>query len=172
MTPTASAAASSASGASAAASSKHNGRRGSTTRYSILSDPRLSQLFALSSQLEALAQSIDVQPPPPKTQPPNQQPQKNNNNNTMLLMSSSTPISATATRNNVNGGQNDVTGSELGTSVKYRRLKEDELENSLLVSSMTSEQSEAPGKRHRKYPDIHVLTNTVCFAKRPRKGPL
>ena len=30
----------------------------SSTRYSILSDPRLSQLFALSSQLEALAQSI------------------------------------------------------------------------------------------------------------------
>ena len=45
------------------------GKRGSTTRYSILSDPRLSQLFALSSQLEALAQSIDVQPPSSPNQP-------------------------------------------------------------------------------------------------------
>ena len=45
------------------------GKRGSTTRYSILSDPRLSQLFALSSQLEALAQSIDVQPPSSQNQP-------------------------------------------------------------------------------------------------------
>lgn len=46
-----------------------SGKRGSTTRYSILSDPRLSQLFALSSQLEALAQSIDVQPPSSQNQP-------------------------------------------------------------------------------------------------------
>ena len=33
-------------------------QRKSTTRHSILSDPRLSQLFALSTQLEALADSI------------------------------------------------------------------------------------------------------------------
>ena len=32
------------------------------TRYSILSDPRLSQLFALSSQLEALADSCEMEP--------------------------------------------------------------------------------------------------------------
>ena len=31
------------------------------TRYSILSDPRLSQLFALSSQLEALADSCEME---------------------------------------------------------------------------------------------------------------
>ena len=39
-----------------------------SARYSILSDPRLSQLFQLSSQLEALADSIEVKPlatPPP-----------------------------------------------------------------------------------------------------------
>ena len=46
---------------------------GSPTRYSILSDPRLSQLFALSSQLEALAQSIDVQPNKPELPPKPQQ---------------------------------------------------------------------------------------------------
>ena len=51
------------------ATSGGGGKRGSTTRYSILSDPRLSQLFALSSQLEALAQSIDVQPPSSQNQP-------------------------------------------------------------------------------------------------------
>ena len=38
-------------------------RKSTPTRYSILSDPRLSQLFALSSQLEALADSIDVAAP-------------------------------------------------------------------------------------------------------------
>jgi hypothetical protein len=32
----------------------------SSARYSILSDPRLSQLFALSSQLEALAHTIEL----------------------------------------------------------------------------------------------------------------
>ena len=32
------------------------------TRYSILSDPRLSQLFALSSQLEALADTCEMEP--------------------------------------------------------------------------------------------------------------
>ena len=35
-------------------------RKSTPTRYSILSDPRLSQLFALSSQLEALADSCEV----------------------------------------------------------------------------------------------------------------
>ncbi len=32
----------------------------SSTRYSILSDPRLSQLFDLSSQLEALAETAEI----------------------------------------------------------------------------------------------------------------
>ena len=43
-------------------------RKSTPTRYSILSDPRLSQLFALSSQLEALADSCEVAPntPAPK----------------------------------------------------------------------------------------------------------
>ncbi len=36
-------------------------RRRSSARYSILSDPRLSQLFALSTQLEALAHSIELE---------------------------------------------------------------------------------------------------------------
>ena len=36
-------------------------RRRTSARYSILSDPRLSQLFALSSQLEALAQTIELE---------------------------------------------------------------------------------------------------------------
>ena len=58
-----------------------SGKRGSTTRYSILSDPRLSQLFALSSQLEALAHSIDVQPQTPQKKG-QQQPQKSKNTQT------------------------------------------------------------------------------------------
>ena len=37
-------------------------RKSTSSRYSILSDPRLSQLFALSSQLEALADSCEVAP--------------------------------------------------------------------------------------------------------------
>ena len=36
-------------------------RRRHSARYSILSDPRLSQLFALSSQLEALAHTIEME---------------------------------------------------------------------------------------------------------------
>jgi hypothetical protein len=36
-------------------------RRRSSARYSILSDPRLSQLFALSTQLEALAHTIELE---------------------------------------------------------------------------------------------------------------
>ena len=58
-----------------AATAAGSGKRGSTTRYSILSDPRLSQLFALSSQLEALAQSIDVQPQQPQKTGQQNQPQ-------------------------------------------------------------------------------------------------
>ena len=70
MTPTKPALATSNSGAATAVTSVNmskggvcnnrtdSNKRSSQTRYSILSDPRLSQLFALSSQLEALAQSI------------------------------------------------------------------------------------------------------------------
>ena len=60
-----------------------NHRPGSgRSRYSILSDPRLSQLFALSSQLEALAESCcqeeaavggGVSPQPPPIPPKNGQ---------------------------------------------------------------------------------------------------
>ncbi|XP_059087273.1 uncharacterized protein CG43867-like isoform X9 [Tigriopus californicus] len=40
-----------------------------SARYSILSDPRLSQLFELSNQLEALADSIEVKPVTPIPNP-------------------------------------------------------------------------------------------------------
>ena len=132
-----------------------SGKRGSTTRYSILSDPRLSQLFALSSQLEALAHSIDVQPPPQKQQ---QQPQKSktrsglatpaislpelppkpfsNNNNTtataMIQMGASMPSSNSSILkfNHEASSSNDIIAS-CDSSVEYQRLGDDEMENNL-----------------------------------------
>ena len=82
------------------------------TRYSILSDPRLSQLFALSSQLEALAQSIDVQPPELPPKPPNFI-----NNNHVTSSSPASKIHADFTE----------------TSVKYKRLRDDEENNEILM---------------------------------------
>lgn len=104
-------------------SKKQQQQRGSTTRYSILSDPRLSQLFALSSQLEALAQSIDVQPSAKSTQ---SGPKKCSNNNHMMtsaLMSSSTPQSTS---------DHAILDDQQETSVKYRRLQDEECQNNTL----------------------------------------
>ena len=69
-------------GVTAASATTHQQKRCSS-RYSIMSDPRLSQLFALSSQLEALAESCcqdnepeavtasaDCGSPPPPPIPP------------------------------------------------------------------------------------------------------
>ena len=96
---------------------QHGGKRGSTTRYSILSDPRLSQLFALSSQLEALAQSIDVQPPSPTKNSKIEPPKAFLNNNNSLMMASSVPSLPPKLSNE----------DEDDTSVEYRRLEDDDL---------------------------------------------
>ena len=108
------------------------GGAGSPTRYSILSDPRLSQLFALSSQLEALAQSIDVQPPNSKPElPPKPIPQTfvNNNNGIQSPSNSASPPPPIPPKFQ-NGGERSL---EEKTSVKYTRLEEDQVENNAVV---------------------------------------
>ena len=106
---------------------------GSPTRYSILSDPRLSQLFALSSQLEALAQSIDVQPPNAKPElPPKPQTFVNNNNGSIQSPSNSASPPPPIPPKFQNGGAER--SLEQKTSVKYTRLEEvDQVENNALL---------------------------------------
>lgn len=132
MTPTAV-----ASSSTAAAKNGSGGRRGSTTRYSILSDPRLSQLFALSSQLEALAQSIDVQPPPPPASSKKKQQSQELKPTTLEQRPELPPKQASLTNNNISNNVQET--------FKYRRLEDpvDDLENIALITSMT----ESEGKQ-------------------------
>ena len=104
---------------------------GSPTRYSILSDPRLSQLFALSSQLEALAQSIDVQPNSKPELPPKPQTFVNNNNGIQSPSNSASPPPPIPPKFQ-NGGERSVEAQQK-TSVKYTRLEEDQVENNAVV---------------------------------------
>ena len=112
-----------------------NKRVGSPTRYSILSDPRLSQLFALSSQLEALAHSIDVQPASVPVASMQQQPvssptqnskmaepkqQQFLNNNNSLMIGSAPSLG--------NNGKLVTSEDHQDTSVKYRRLEDESLD--------------------------------------------
>ena len=103
---------------------------GSPTRYSILSDPRLSQLFALSSQLEALAQSIDVQPNSKPELPPKPQTFVNNNNGIQSPSNSASPPPIPPKFQN--GGERSSVEAQK-TSVKYTRLEEDQVENNAVV---------------------------------------
>ena len=99
-------------------------KRGSMTRYSILSDPRLSQLFALSSQLEALAHSIDVQPPELPPKPPNF-------NNNHVVVSPAKVI------------EHSLDFNETETSVKYKRLRDDEENNEILMPGTDIKKTQA-----------------------------
>ncbi len=65
------------------------------SRRSVLSDPRLSQLFQLSSQLEALADSIEIEQQQQQQQN-KQQMLKTPNGNQPLFMSSATAVDSTA----------------------------------------------------------------------------
>ena len=109
-----------------------------TSRYSILSDPRLSQLFALSSQLEALAQSIEVQPPSQPQQPPDLPPKPSsliNNNNSLQssIKSNSSKDSSThqppppipvKLNHSARGILAENQDLEKSSEVKYTRLQE------------------------------------------------
>ena len=125
--------------AKATSCANKTGNSTSTSRYSILSDPRLSQLFALSSQLEALAQSIEVQPPSQPQQPPDLPPKPSSliNNNNSLQSSikpnsskdSSThqpipppiPVKLNHSARGILGENQDL---EKSSEVKYTRLQE------------------------------------------------
>ena len=112
------------------------GNSTSTSRYSILSDPRLSQLFALSSQLEALAQSIEVQPPSQPQQPPDLPPKPssliNNNNSLQSSKQSSGKDSSThqpppipvKLNHSARGILVENQDLEKSSEVKYTRLQE------------------------------------------------
>ena len=120
--------------AKATSCANKTGNSTSTSRYSILSDPRLSQLFALSSQLEALAQSIEVQPQP--QQPPDLPPKPSsliNNNNSLQSSKQSSekdssthqpppiPVKLNHSARGILGENQDL---EKSSEVKYTRLQE------------------------------------------------
>ena len=121
----------------AKATSCANKTGNSTSRYSILSDPRLSQLFALSSQLEALAQSIEVQPQPqqPPDLPPKPSSLINNNNSLQSSIKSNSskdssthqpipppiPVKLNHSARGILGENQDL---EKSSEVKYTRLQE------------------------------------------------
>ena len=118
-----------------------------TARYSILSDPRLSQLFALSSQLEALAHSVEVQP---QKQPPVLPPKpssliNNNHQNTTAAVPPPLPVKLNV--GNISKQHGGGTGT-LGQSqdldikcseVKYKRLRDhqDDEENNEIIERDT-----------------------------------
>ena len=115
-----------------------------TARYSILSDPRLSQLFALSSQLEALAHSVEVQP---QKQPPVLPPKpysliNNNHQNTTAVVPPPLPVKLNV--GNISKQHGHGGGMLLGQSqdldiksseVKYKRLRDhqDDEENNEII---------------------------------------
>lgn len=115
-----------------------------TARYSILSDPRLSQLFALSSQLEALAHSVEVQP---QKQPPVLPPKpssliNNNHQNTTAAVPPPLPVKLNV--GNISKQHGHGGGMLLGQSqdldiksseVKYKRLRDhqDDEENNEII---------------------------------------
>ena len=123
-----------------------------TARYSILSDPRLSQLFALSSQLEALAHSVEVQP---QKQPPVLPPKpssliNNNHQNTTVVPPYPPPPPPIPVKLNVgniskqHGGGTGTLGQSQDldikcSEVKYKRLRDhqDDEENNEIIERDT-----------------------------------
>ena len=115
-----------------------------TARYSILSDPRLSQLFALSSQLEALAHSVEVQP---QKQPPVLPPKPSsliNNNHQNTTVMPPPPLPAKLNVGNISKQHGGGTGQSQdldikSSEVKYKRLRDhqDDEENNEIIERDT-----------------------------------
>ena len=120
-----------------------------TKRYSILSDPRLSQLFQLSSQLEELAGSIEMMPtttttttsssPPPPELPPKMVANGNKtpNGNQPILPPRLPP--KTASNGNSRHG-----GGRASYEIQYQRLGHSEEDDEEVVDNNGAMEPPAP----------------------------
>ena len=125
-------------------------KRRSSVRCSILSDPRLSQLFELSSQLEALADSIEVMPSPRSSPRPPSRSTSTRVTSKLLLNGSKTP----------NGNQTlfppmPVSATE---EIKYEQL-EDNANATANGDSATPDLNAAPAARYSLLSDMSTSSH-------------
>jgi hypothetical protein len=136
-------------------------------RASILSDPRLSQLFALSSQLEALAESFSTPSPPPPELPPKAATATANGDysNHGLTLPQLPPKSAALQQRYFSPEKRMPASSASSYEITYRRLTDDEEDAEELNGAGFDEDfselmNSAPAPRYSALSDSFMSTSS------------